>query len=95
MARYRKIFLFHPLPFKNDGSRTDFDRSHQNALYVSLSQTYKEYGHEIVYVPCASVDERAALVVKEIEASIGTSMPATRPLRVVAGGTRQIWRNVI
>ncbi len=78
--RYRLAFMFDPLPFEKDGARNAFDIANREKIAACLLSVYREYGHEIVRVPVASLEKRATLIIKKIEEAIGASInPARLP----------------
>lgn len=65
--RYRAVFIFEPLPFSFDDVRSDFDQNNRFAISEALEETYRAFGHAVHRIGIGTVEERATLVVKEIE----------------------------
>lgn len=63
--RYNKVFLFEPLPFKQDDVRNE-NEDFQLRIDRELKKIYRELGYEIIPIPIATVDERAKNILQHI-----------------------------
>ncbi|RLJ05538.1 MAG: hypothetical protein DRP18_02840 [Candidatus Aenigmatarchaeota archaeon] len=62
---YRKVFILEPLSYRQDYARTEGEKKAKK-LFKLLKQAYSELGMETIIIPKASINERAALILKNI-----------------------------
>ncbi|OGO85807.1 MAG: hypothetical protein A2Y22_02660 [Clostridiales bacterium GWD2_32_59] len=65
--RYGKIFLLEPLKIYTPDYLGYEDEIESRKIHAKLRKTYLKYGYEIVDVPIANIEERAEVVVNQIE----------------------------
>ena len=61
--RYDKVFLFSPLPFKNDGYRDKNDEQQINKIYDLMKETYVELGYAVCSIPRLPIDQRFRMII--------------------------------
>jgi predicted ATPase len=66
--RYRAVFHLDQLPFEKDYARME-DEEEADKLSRQLFSAYTDLGYDVVRVPIASVEERAAQILREIQKS--------------------------
>ncbi len=65
-SRYSKIFILEPLPYMQDHARTEGEEG-AKSIFELLKQVYNELGMRVVIIPKATIEERARMIISEIE----------------------------
>jgi predicted ATPase len=65
--RYKKVFHLEQVPFENDYSRIE-DQEKAHVVSELLFDVYTSLGYKVVRVPLMSIEERAILIFRSIEA---------------------------
>jgi predicted ATPase len=65
-SRYSKVFILEPLPYRKDYARVEGARSSRH-LFRLLREAYEELGFDVRVIPRATIEERARMILKEIE----------------------------
>lgn len=64
--RYKKIFVLDPLPFVDDGFRSN-NLARREKLNEAFESAYKSLSYDVVRLPVLPIDDRLELVLKEIK----------------------------
>jgi predicted ATPase len=67
-AEYKKVFILEPLPYRQDHARTEGEEGARR-LFQLIKETYEELGFDVRIIPRATIEERAAMILNEIEKS--------------------------
>lgn len=66
--KYRAVFLFDQVPFKQDYARTEDEKeANKNKIGQLLYEVYADLGYDVFRVPLMSVEDRAEFVLKELD----------------------------
>jgi predicted ATPase len=64
--RYRRVFVFDPLPFKTDRIRTETDRRARQ-LHAFITACYRDLGYDTIRVPVMPVSRRTDFLLARLD----------------------------
>jgi predicted ATPase len=65
-ARYRRVFILEPIPYRQDHARTEGEEGARR-LFELIKETYEKLGFDVRIIPRATIEERAAMIIKHVE----------------------------